>query len=162
MAGILVVLLGLAVCIGSLGDGGQPRLGRASHVPRGDALEAARLESATVPGEVRAPLRSGETDGYASRTADARLVPSVAFFPNPVRDVVTFVARDVCWCSVRGLRVVLYDEAGWRVLEEVTDMAILETDTISTLPNGLYLASFEISIGGTWTHAGRGLLGVLH
>jgi hypothetical protein len=58
--------------------------------------------------------------------------------------------------------VTLYDASGGRVLEEITGAAILETDRISELPNGLYVAVFEISVGGSWTRTGRSVLGVLH
>ena len=88
----------------------------------------------------------------------------VSFFPNPARDRVTFLAQQVCWCRVSGIRVLVYDVRGTRVrvAESATPSVELDLVSGSGLANGTYIAEFELRIDKSWAPAGATLLTILH
>ena len=88
----------------------------------------------------------------------------VSFFPNPARDRATFLAREICWCRVTGIRVLLYDVRGTlvRVVESGTASVTLDLVGGPRLANGTYIAAFELRVDKAWGSAGASLLTILH
>jgi len=97
---------------------------------------------------------------------DSTQEPFVGFYPNPVREHVTFLARGVCWCSVHAIRVKIYDTTGRLVWKDQSSMPMIEYDLGASeqglrLANGVYFVRCELLIGDTWQSAGGGKLAIL-
>jgi len=67
----------------------------------------------------------------------------------------------MCWCSVDGLRVRMVTLSGRVVAAFQGDRPILTLDGLEQLPNGTYLAVFELCLHGEWVYAGRERLCIL-
>ena len=87
--------------------------------------------------------------------------------PNPVMDghSTMFRVLGICPCSVRGLRVEVYDLAGYLVWEGDTAASYLPWNTLSTfgvpLPNGVYLYRAAARIRDEWVTMPVGKLAIL-
>jgi len=64
---------------------------------------------------------------------DGEESPHVAFFPNPVREYVRFIARQICWCRVGGIRVKIYDMSGRLLWEGRSDQPMIECDVSNAI-----------------------------
>lgn len=89
----------------------------------------------------------------------------VVFFPNPVRDRVTFMASQICWCKVGAICIRLYDLTGVLVWTGQAARPYLDCNLDLDeliLPNGTYIVTFSLLIGSTgWQPAGVSTLTVL-
>jgi hypothetical protein len=89
----------------------------------------------------------------------------VGFFPNPAREKVTFIAREICWCQVRAIRIRIFNMSGTLVLTKESESQLLDLDVGSPagsdLSDGIYVVRSELLIGETWRLAGLEKLAVL-
>jgi hypothetical protein len=140
--------------------------GSTLHLPlAGRSLLSAPQRQEAVEWEADGAGGSPNRGLSAERSQDGG--PYVAFFPNPVRKDVTFLAQNVCWCQVRGLRVRIYDTAGALVWTEESTYPIVEYDVDGgarsgqPLPNGTYFVQSELRVGSIWRSTGLDKLVVL-
>jgi hypothetical protein len=164
MVVVLAAVMSVLLCAAQfLGAASRPSIGDDVGFRSPRPSEEVRLSTGVaLDGSPRRNPTLCTTSARVDEARSASTGPTVDFFPNPVRGPVTFMAWNICWCSVDGIRVRLYDQSGRVVFAEASDAPLFETDRVSALPNGVYLGVFELLVEGQWVRVGTGLIAVLN